>query len=61
MKKKRKKKAKIGRPKLGKFGVARVMISVETELLKKAGAYAKKNHLSRSKMISMGLRMVMAG
>lgn len=50
---------KMGRPKIGK-GVKRVMVSLEVELLQKSDRFAKKHHLSRSKMISAGLRKLMA-
>lgn len=51
---------KMGRPRLGK-GVRRVMISLETDLLKKSDTFAKRHHLNRSEMISAGLRKLMAG
>src|SRR4051812_42828705 len=46
---------KMGRPRLGK-GVKRVMISLETDLLKKSDTFAKRLHLNRSQLISAGLR-----
>lgn len=51
---------RIGRPPLGN-GIRRVMISVEVELLKKSDHYALHHRISRSRMISDGLRLVMAG
>jgi hypothetical protein len=51
---------KMGRPKIGK-GVRRVMVSLEADLLKESDRFAKKHGLNRSKMISAGLRKVMAG
>lgn len=51
---------KMGRPKIGK-GVKRVMVSLEADLLQKSDRFAKKHHLSRSKMISAGLRKLIAG
>ena len=50
---------KLGRPKLGK-GVKRVMISLESDLLKKSDRYAKQHNLNRSQLISAGLRRLMA-
>ncbi len=50
---------KMGRPKLGK-GVQRVMVSLEADLLKQSDRFAKRHGLSRSKMISAGLRKLMA-
>jgi hypothetical protein len=54
----RKRSKRIGRPPLGK-GIRRVMISVEVELLKKSDHYALHHRISRSRMISDGLRLVM--
>lgn len=51
---------KMGRPKIGK-GVKRVMISMEMQLLKESDAFARKRHLSRSQLISAGVRRLMAG
>ena len=51
---------KMGRPKIGK-GAKRVMISLEARLLKQSDAFARKHSLSRSQMISEGLRRLMAG
>jgi hypothetical protein len=51
---------KMGRPKIGK-GAKRVMVSLEAQLLKESDAFAKRHQLSRSQMISEGLRKLMAG
>ena len=51
---------KMGRPKIGK-GVKRVMVSLEADLLKQSDRFAKQHGLSRSKMISAGLRKLMTG
>jgi hypothetical protein len=51
---------KMGRPKIGK-GVKRIMISMEMELLKESDAFARKRNLSRSQLISAGVRRLMAG
>jgi hypothetical protein len=53
-------KRKMGRPKIGN-GVKRVMVSLESGLLKQSDGFAKKHHMSRSQMISAGLRRLMAG
>jgi hypothetical protein len=53
-------KRKMGRPKIG-GGVKRVMISPESGLLKQSDGFARKHHMSRSQMISAGLRRLMAG
>jgi hypothetical protein len=50
---------KMGRPRLGK-GVKRVMISLETDLLRQSDIFAKRHHLNRSQLISAGLRKMMA-
>jgi hypothetical protein len=50
---------KMGRPKIGK-GVKRVMISMEKQLLQDSDDFARKHHLSRSQIISAGLRKLMA-
>lgn len=47
-----------GRPKLGK-GVDRVLISIEKGLLKQADAFAKSKQMTRSEMVSRGLRLIM--
>ncbi len=50
-----------GRPKVGD-GAARVQITVERNLLRKADAYAKRHGISRSKLIAHGLtRLLKAG
>ena len=51
---------KLGRPRIGK-GVKRVMVSLEADLLKHSDLFAKQHGLSRSKMISTGLRKVDGG
>ncbi len=51
---------KMGRPRIGK-GAKRVMVSLEAQLLKESDAFAKRHQLSRSQMISAGLRKLMAG
>jgi hypothetical protein len=51
---------KMGRPRIG-LGVKRVMISLEAQLLNQSDGFARRNHLSRSQMISAGLRKLMAG
>ena len=56
----RKVRRKMGRPKIGK-GVKRVMVSLEVDLLKESDRFARKHGLSRSKIISAGLRKLMAG
>jgi len=56
----RKVRKKMGRPRIGK-GVKRVMVSLETDLLKQSDRFAKKHRLTRSTMISAGLRKLMAG
>ncbi len=50
---------KRGRPKIGK-GFQRVSISIEIGLLKKVTAYAKRQQISRSKLIAMAVREVVA-
>lgn len=52
-------KRKMGRPKIGK-GVKRVMISLESGLLKRSDGFARKHHMSRSQMISTSLRRLIA-
>ncbi|MGA2233528.1 MAG: hypothetical protein ABSH22_21695 [Tepidisphaeraceae bacterium] len=52
-------KRKMGRPKIGN-GVKRVMISLESGLLRQSDGFARKHHLSRSQMISAGLRRLMS-
>jgi hypothetical protein len=51
---------KMGRPRIGE-GVKRVMISMEAQLLRESDEYARRHRLSRSQMISAGLRNLMAG
>ncbi len=46
-----------GRPRVGK-GAASVLVSVEKGLLGKADAYAKRHKMSRSQLISDGIRAV---
>jgi hypothetical protein len=53
-------KKKLGRPRLGK-GVKRVLVSIEADLLRQSDRFAKKHGLTRSKMISAGLRKLIAG
>ena len=42
-------------------GLKRVVISLDARLLQQSDAFARKHDLSRSEMISAGLRMLMAG
>jgi len=51
---------KMGRPRIGK-GVKRVMIALESDLLKRSDLYAKRHRLNRSQLISDGLKKLMAG
>ncbi len=55
----RKVRKKMGRPRIGK-GVKRVMVSLEADLLEQSDRFAKKHGLTRSKLISAGVRKVMA-
>jgi hypothetical protein len=50
---------KKGRPRIGK-GVKRVLVSLETDLLHRSDEFARQNHLSRSQMVSQGLRELMS-
>lgn len=50
---------KRGRPKIGK-GFQRVSISIEAGLLKKVTACAKRQNISRSKLIALAVRDVIA-
>jgi len=51
-------KAKMGRPKVGK-GAKMVAITMERGLLKKSDAFAKQNHLKRSELFAAGVVAVM--
>src|SRR6202045_4612587 len=53
-------KKKMGRPKLGANGVKVIAVSLEKELLKRADAYAKRNKLKRSELITKGIEALMA-
>jgi hypothetical protein len=49
---------KRGRPRIGK-GCKDVLVSIEADLLKRADALARKEKLSRSQLISLGLKAVL--
>jgi hypothetical protein len=49
---------RIGRPTIGK-GAARVLVTVEKDLLKAADRFAKRHGLKRAQMFSKGLRLIM--
>ena len=51
-------KAKIGRPTIGK-GAKIVPVTIERGLLEEADAYARRHGLKRSQMVAQGLRLVM--
>jgi len=51
----RRAKRKRGRPPIGK-GCKDVLISVESDLLKHADAFAKKHEMSRSELFTRGIR-----
>ena len=51
-------KAKMGRPRIGK-GAKTISLSVERELLKRADAFARKNGISRAKLVAQGLETIM--
>jgi hypothetical protein len=51
-------KTQMGRPKLGKDGVKVISLSLEKELLRRADAYAKRNDLKRSELISRGIEAI---
>jgi hypothetical protein len=53
----RKFKAKMGRPKIGK-GSKTISLTVEKDLLARADAYAKRNGISRAKLVAQGLRAI---
>jgi hypothetical protein len=53
-------KRKPGRPQIGK-GAAVVSVSIERDLLSRADRLAKKLKVSRARLISEGLRHVLAG
>jgi hypothetical protein len=50
-------KAKMGRPKVGK-GAKTISLTVESDLLKQADAYAKRHGISRAKLVAWGLQAV---
>ena len=52
-------KSKRGRPPVG-LGAAKIRISVERGLLRKADTLAKRMHVSRSELIAQGIRAVIA-
>jgi hypothetical protein len=54
------KAAKIGRPVVGE-GATAVLISIERGLLKEADRTAKARKMTRSELIALGLRSVIAG
>jgi hypothetical protein len=51
---------KMGRPRLGKDGVKVISLSLEKELLRRADAYAKRNDLKRSELITQGLEAIIS-
>jgi hypothetical protein len=52
-------KKKLGRPRVGE-GAKRVLITVERGLLDQSDALAKRRHMTRSQLISEGLRHLLA-
>jgi hypothetical protein len=48
-----------GRPKIGQ-GAAAINITIERGLLKRADACAKANHLTRAKLVAIGLEAAIA-
>ncbi len=52
-------KKKLGRPRVGK-GAKRVLITVERGLLNQSDALAKRRRMTRSQLISEGLRHLLA-
>jgi hypothetical protein len=51
-------KNKMGRPKVGK-GAKTISLTVELGLLKQADAYAKRQGISRAKLVAQGLHAVL--
>src|SRR4051812_40690077 len=51
-------KRKRGRPKIG-AGAAKVLVSVEKQLLRRADAFAKREGISRSQLFARGLSTLM--
>jgi hypothetical protein len=47
----------MGRPKIGK-GSKTISLTVEKDLLARADAYAKRNGISRAKLVAQGLRAI---
>lgn len=52
-------KRKAGRPRIGR-GAARVLVSIERGLLEQADSLARRQHTTRSDLISRGLKAVLA-
>ena len=50
---------KRGRPPVG-LGAAKIRVSVERGLLRKADSFAKRRHVSRSELIAQGIRAVIS-
>jgi hypothetical protein len=49
---------RLGRPKIGK-GARTISLTVEKDLLKRADAFAKRNGISRARLVAQGLEMVL--
>jgi hypothetical protein len=52
-------KRKAGRPRVGR-GAARVLVSIERGLLEDADDFAKSRRISRSQLVSRGIKAVLA-
>lgn len=50
---------KRGRPRVGK-GAKRVLITLERSLLQRSDAFARRKKLSRSQLIALGLKVLLA-
>jgi hypothetical protein len=47
-----------GRPQMGAHGVKVVSLSLEKELLRRADAYAKRNDMKRSELVTRGIQAI---